>query len=322
MSYLNISYLHSARVTMEGNEVEWNTSSSVYIDHSWPEWGVSYHWRDATVVETKTTEKGTVMEMVHRPQWGIACYMNGEIQSCESDERVYHQAFVDPVMVHVSSPRRVMIIGGGEGAMAREVLKWPSVERVDMYEWDKEVVESFRGTYRQWANGAWDDPRLVIHYQDIFEVVKSGNYPILPYDVILVDLFEPDRHPESWLLFSRLASDWLSEDGAIGMYAGIRNHITDIHPAEEWLRDSRLMDYHENGLGINYILSNRNVFSYKVFIPSFLAEAMFLCIVPQSATPQWSVLASLSSHVNQEIWKSYHTWNRYREGVTGIFQGV
>ncbi len=118
-----------------------HTEESVYVDDTCKEWGVSFHWRDAIVAESKTTDRGTVLEMIRRPQWGMACYMNGEIQSCEVDEKVYHQAFVDPIMAYVSQPKRVMIIGGGEGAMAREVLKWPSVEHVDMYEWDREVVE-------------------------------------------------------------------------------------------------------------------------------------------------------------------------------------
>jgi spermidine synthase len=296
--------------------------ASVYVDDSCKEWGVSLHWKDAVIAESRTTERGTVLEMIRRPQWGTACYMNGEIQSCEVDEKVYHQAFVDPLMAHVSQPRRVMIIGGGEGAMAREVLKWPSVEHVDMYEWDREVVQCFQTSYRQWANGAWDDPRLEIHYDDIFQVVKYGQYPSVPYDVILVDLFEPDGHPELWRLFSRLALDWLSENGTIGMYAGIRNHLTDCHPAEEWLQEHRIREYQQEDMGIDYILSHRDVYSYKVFIPSFSGEAMFLCLVPSHQSPAWNLLLTLSSHVTPDIWKAYHTWNRYRDGVAGVFHGV
>jgi spermidine synthase len=68
-----------------------------------------------------------------------------------------------------------MIIGGGEGATAREVLKWPDVEQVDMYEWDKDVVSLFSTKYPQWAKGAWENPKLSIHYEDIFETIRC--YP-------------------------------------------------------------------------------------------------------------------------------------------------
>jgi len=312
MSYLNISDYHVTRDQMENH----------YVDQSCQEWGVSFHWKNAVIAESITTEKGTVFEMIHRPKWGMACYMNGEIQSCEVDEKVYHQAFVDPLMAHSENPRRVMIIGGGEGAMAREVLKWPHVESVVMYEWDREVVECFKASYRQWANGAWEDSRLEIHYDDIFKVVVPGNYPIIPYDVILIDLFEPDGHPEIWSLFSRLASNWLSERGVIGMYAGIRDPFTDIHPAEEWLSDHRIQKYQEDGMGINYILSNRNVYSYKVFIPSFFGEAMFLCLVPSDVEPNWKSLNPQLSHVHSDTWKAYHTWNHYRDGAAGVLHEV
>jgi hypothetical protein len=63
---------------------------TTYQDATWPELGVSYHWSDARIVEQRTTERGTHLEMVHRPRWGKACYMKGEIQSCEMDERIYH----------------------------------------------------------------------------------------------------------------------------------------------------------------------------------------------------------------------------------------
>ena len=115
-----------------------------YSDHTWPELGVTYQWNNATIVDSIHTKRDTHVEMVERPNWGVACYMNNAIQSCELDEAIYHEALVHPAMACVYQPKRVMIIGGGEGATAREVLKWPTVEQVDMYEWDQEVVQLFQ----------------------------------------------------------------------------------------------------------------------------------------------------------------------------------
>ena len=112
------------------------------------EFGVSYNWYNAIIKDSIITHRGTKLEMIERPNWGIACYMDNTIQSAEIDEKIYHEALVHPIMSN--DVKKVLIIGGGEGATAREVLKWP-VEEVDMIEWDKDVVELFRTKYPQWA---------------------------------------------------------------------------------------------------------------------------------------------------------------------------
>ena len=149
--------------------------SNIYLENNIQEFGVSHYWDSALIEESIITKRGTKLEMIKRPQWGLACYMDNSIQSCEVDEKIYHEALVHPVMLSVTDRRRVMIIGGGEGATAREVLKWPDVETIDMYEWDRDVVTLFSDKYPQWAKGAWESPKLTIHYKDIFEEIT--NYP-------------------------------------------------------------------------------------------------------------------------------------------------
>jgi spermidine synthase len=307
-----------------------------YVESTWPEFGVAHHWKNAKIHKTITTEKGTVIEMIERPRWGMACYMNGEIQSCLADEKIYHEALVHPAMVSVVNPKRVLIIGGGEGATAREVLKWRSVERVDMYEWDKDVVELFRGSYPEWGKGVWDDSRLCIHYKDFFE--EMNHYPEERYDVIIVDLFEPSYREDveeknnMWVLYHKLSLEWLQRDGAITMYSGIRNHFNDIHPssylystiiAKNLLDSSYLMN------NLRSLLSHKDIRSYKVFIPSYSGEAMFILLKDMNIIPEWNRLEYLfmgkvehvinrsddnliiSSHLSEEVWKGYCVWNRY-----------
>lgn len=305
----------------EGEQKEGFQGEECYTDRSIAD-GFHLVWNPAQVVIQHTTAKGTNLEMVQRPHLGLACYMNGEIQSAEVDEAVYHEALVHPVMVHSSTPpRRVLILGGGEGATAREVLKWSSVERIDMYEWDEEVTTLFRTRFPQWGKGAWDDPRLVLHHEDVFTVFRGGNYPPVPYDVIIVDLFEPSE--TMWTLFTVLALNWLAEGGALTMYAGIRNPRRDIHPAEEWLAEERVHTYDDlYGMDIQYILGHRDVYSYKVFLPSFLGEGMFLMICPSSFVPSF-VPTVIATGITPDIWKAYATWNRYPLcGTNGVVQGV
>ena len=213
----------------------------MYIEHV-KELGVSYTWHDATVIDSIVTHRGTLVEMVERPNFGLSCFMDNSIQSCLSDEKLYHEALVHRVMS--DSVKNVLILGGGEGATAREVLKWP-VERVDMVEWDKDVVEFFK-KYPQWSQGAWDDKRLHIHYEDVFQWKPS-----ILYDAIIVDLFELDEN------FNIPLFKWIKPNGAIVMYAGTN------------LDETKLNMYAEMWRGIPIYPT------YKVYIPSFLGESVF-----------------------------------------------
>ena len=205
-----------------------------YIEH---DGDVTHIWHNSKMIESVKTKRGTLIEMVERPYWGLTCYMNNSIQSCTLYEHIYHEALVTPVMSN--QVKSVLIIGGGEGATAREVLKWP-VECVDMYEWDEEVVQLFQ-KYPQWSKGAWDDKRLHVYYEDIFTVNITKKY-----DAIIVDLFEPN---EQWIRLMGRIETW---SNSIVSYAGMRNAI------------------HEMWRGIPIDIPIR----YK-YIPSFLGECGF-----------------------------------------------
>jgi len=207
-----------------------------YIEHNDD---VTHVWHNSKIIESITTKRGTLIEMVERPIWGLTCYMNNSIQSCTFDEHIYHEALVKPVMS--DKVKNVLIIGGGEGATAREVLKWP-VECVDMYEWDEEVVQLFQ-KYPQWSKGSWDDKRLHIYYEDIFTANITKKY-----DAIIVDLFEPN---EQWIQLMDRVQKW---SNTIVSYAGMR-HSNFIY--ETW-----------RGIKIDVPIT------YK-YIPSFLGESSF-----------------------------------------------
>jgi spermidine synthase len=224
--------------------------------------------------------------------------MDNAIQSCELDESLYHESLVHPGMFSVIRPKRVMIIGGGEGASAREALKWPSVERVDMYEWDQEVVQLFQSTYPQWAKGAWDDPRLHLHFEDIFKIIDQK--PAETYDVIIIDLFDPEEsNRELWKHLLQHITNWAKPTGSIAMYAGMRSRIQAEQPYQMLteillsLSDTNVMFY-------------RIITPYRVFIPSFLGEATFLLMSFSPKVPFYTVIPS---HMTEAIWDSYRLFN-------------
>ena len=231
-------------------------SNNTYVERD-PRLGVTYTWHNATVEHHQTTHRGTLVEMVRRPGWGVACYMDGVIQSCERDEAVYHRSLVERVLA--AEPRSVCILGGGEGATAREVLADPFVGRCDMIEWDADVVSLFRDKYPKWPAGAFSDSRLSVEYRDVFEACKEDRL----YDAVIIDLFEPEDMGSSlsdrleWIACLLRLVGWARRSVAI--YAGMVDGP-----------EVRIIKLALEAAGF------KTVVSYKVYIPSFMGEAQFV----------------------------------------------
>ena len=88
----------------------------------------------------RTTTRFQDLAIVDTPAYGKALVLDGNWQSCVADEFLYHEPLVQPAMLLHGAPKRVAILGGGEGATLREVLRWDCVERVVMIDLDEEVV--------------------------------------------------------------------------------------------------------------------------------------------------------------------------------------
>ena len=230
------------------------------------------------VRESIVTHRGTKVDMVEQADGTIACYMDDEIQSSESDEALYHEALVVPVMEAAKKRSRVMIIGGGEGATAREALAWPDVQQVDMYEWDRDVVSFFRTKYPQWAKGAWEDPRLHLHYEDIFEAIRRP--PTERYDVIIIDLFDPsEENIMSWYDLLIHLPNWLQPHGCIVMYAGVHDHNEGSSSIK---RLTQILEYQETwqDIQVKLVPLHKRIQAYEVYIPCFGGNSAFLLLTP------------------------------------------
>jgi spermidine synthase len=217
------------------------------------------------LLESFTTHRGTHVNMIQCPTWGIACFMDDTIQSCEMDEDMYHHMLVFPSMHTTKNKKRVMIIGGGEGATAREVLRWSSVEHIDMYDWDEDVVHMFQNRYPQWAQGAWSSPKLHLHFDNIFDIIS--NEPNERYDVIIIDLFDPEESNRlQWSYLFEYLPRWTAPNATIVMYAGMVIKDEPVQPYEMLCRM------------ILQQLKNKDVSPYMVPIKSFMGDAVFLML--------------------------------------------
>jgi spermidine synthase len=195
--------------------------------------------------------------------------MDGVVQSCEKDEKIYHQALVKSALnlmkVQVHAPQ-ICVFGGGEGATAREVW-WQSPAAVlTMIEWDREIVELFQTRFQgwstdKWGNSVWEDPRLRIEYEDAFEIVKESRDQA--YDLVLVDLFDAEETMlEKWKEFMDRSSRWTRNTYC--MY--VATHAPFVATNSGLCRKLRR---HLKGLGFATKYTS-------VYVPSFHGHAIFL----------------------------------------------
>ena len=138
---------------------------------------------------------------------------DGVVMLCERDEFVYHEMIAHvPLFVH-PAPRRVLIIGGGDGGTAREVLRHPAVEHAVMVEIDEMVVAACRA-HLPTVSCALDDPRLELRIEDgIRYVAETGQR----FDVVIVDSTDPvgPAAPLFDQAFYRNVVDILTENGVL-----------------------------------------------------------------------------------------------------------
>lgn len=128
------------------------------------------------------------VEVYDTPEYGKMLWNDDLVMVSERDEFVYHDMITHIPMFTHPNPKKVLIIGGGDGGTAREVLRHKTVEKVDMVEIDGMVVEACRQFIPQTACGMDEDPRFTLYIQD---GVKFAKETTEKYDVVIVDSSEP-----------------------------------------------------------------------------------------------------------------------------------
>ncbi len=121
-------------------------------------------------------------------------YIDGHIQFSTRDEFRYHESLVHPVMAVAGPRERVLILGGGDGLAAREVLKYADVVRIDLVDIDPEMtrISAQLPMLAALNGGSLESDRLTIHHDDAFSFI---NTPGALYDRVIIDM--PDPHNEA-----------------------------------------------------------------------------------------------------------------------------
>ncbi|MEN2998028.1 MAG: polyamine aminopropyltransferase [Brevinematia bacterium] len=147
-------------------------------------------------------------------EWfGLALALDNVVQFTEKEEFIYHETLAHIPMFTHPDPRNVLIIGGGDCGVAREVLRHKTVESLTLVDIDRTVTEVSKKYFYNLFKEAFEDPRLKILHEDGLEFVK--NYKGQKFDVVLIDLTDPvgPAKPLFEEEFYRMVYDVLSDDG-------------------------------------------------------------------------------------------------------------
>ena len=173
---------------------------------------------DAVFYDSETSHQR--LRVFENAKLGRVLTLDGVVQTTTGDEYMYHEMLSHvPILAH-GAAKRVLIIGGGDGGMAREVLRHKSVEHVTMVEIDAGVVDFSKEYLPTISDGAFDDDRLELVIADGAAFVRETEQK---YDVMIVDSTDPIGPGE--VLFTDTFYDHarglLTEDGIIVTQNGV-----------------------------------------------------------------------------------------------------
>ncbi|MDH0866186.1 polyamine aminopropyltransferase [Mitsuaria sp. GD03876] len=163
---------------------------------------------------------------------GTRLFLNGNLQFHSRDEYRYHEALVHPAMAAQGAPRKVLVLGGGDGMAVREILRYPSVERITLVELDPHMTTLFSTMplLKQLNHDALLSPKLTIVNADAFGWLETNDET---YDVIVIDFPDPSNFALGKLYtasFYKLVDQHLSASG----YAVIQSTSPLVAPRAFW----------------------------------------------------------------------------------------
>jgi spermidine synthase len=156
-----------------------------HVEPLYKEWSQAFRL-DAILYEDKSGDQS--VRLIRNERFGKVLFLDGILQTTEADEYIYHEMLAHvPILAH-GAAKSVLIIGGGDGGMAREVLRHQSVEKLTMVEIDQRVIDFCKKHLPGLSNGAFDDPRMNLIVGDGIAYMDKGKGT---FDIIIVDRSDP-----------------------------------------------------------------------------------------------------------------------------------
>jgi len=229
------------------------------------------------------------------PDYGMMLFLDGELQSSSYDEAIYHETLVHPIMNVFASlnDKRVLVVGGAEGATVREVLKWSSVSLVDWVDIDNKLVELCRTYLKYCPLEVYNDTRVIRYTDDIMKYIDRVEKST--YDIIIIDLPDPDPEMPNPLYGEEF---WAKIKGALKPDGGI---VTHTGPVEPGLGRQVGLKMVQEGYGTTG-------FPYHTCIPSFQGDwGFWMNSAPESKTNFPYMCSVMTSDYQQTI---FH-WDKH-----------
>ena len=179
---------------MSGSELK----ADLWINEYITPWDIYTHGVTKILAYQKTPYQE--MYIVETGAFGKGLVLDGKWQSCTVDEFIYHEALVHPALIAHQKPQQVLVLGGGEGATIREVLRWKTVEKVTAIDIDGAVVAACKQHLPEMHQNAFDDPRVELIIADALKILDTTNQT---WDVIISDLSDPIESGPSFPLFTK-----------------------------------------------------------------------------------------------------------------------
>ena len=166
-------------------------SLSTFAHTTWYQEQLNKHWQqcfhmDEILYEQKTDHHHLII--FKNAAFGNVLALDGIIQTTERDEFVYHEMIVHVPMLSHGNAKKVLIIGGGDGGVLREVLRHKTVEQATLVDIDRSVIDLSKKFFPHHSQGAFQDPRTRIVIDDGCAFVKQSQEQ---YDIIIVDSTDP-----------------------------------------------------------------------------------------------------------------------------------
>lgn len=200
--------------------------------------------------------------VISTPIFGKMLILDGDTQSSQGDEKIYHESLVHPAMAGAADRSEVLILGGGEGATLREVLRHPAVKRCTMVDIDGLVVDLSKKYLPEWADGAFNEPRANVVIGDALAYMREHDER---YGVIISDLTEPLEDSPSNFLFNEDVFKLIKSRLAPGGIYVLQASTAAFHNYSLHCKMSRTLRRHY-----------KHVASFFTYVPAFDTDWAFL----------------------------------------------
>ncbi|MEZ5740749.1 MAG: polyamine aminopropyltransferase [Burkholderiaceae bacterium] len=194
----------------------------------------AYGYRALKRLETRQTPYQT-LEVFDTAQFGKLFRLDGCYMTSERDEFFYHEPMIHTAAISHPAPRRALVVGGGDGGSAEELLKHPGMERVVVAELDPDVVAVARRHLQKVHRGALDDPRVEVRIGDGWSYVERTEER---FDLVVLDLTDPDTpaHKLYTQAFFALLKRVMNEGAYLTLHIGspifkpevVARHVTSL----------------------------------------------------------------------------------------------